>query len=155
MEASTNNVKYSEAPVEVALAPSRAGAWIVASMALSTFLVVLATPGPPLARIAMAAAIGWCALDAVHAIALHRGRRGARRLVVTMAGEIYLCNDGDEWRTGVVRPGSFVAPWLTIIRWRAPTHRFDRTVLILPDMVAEHDFRRLRVMLRWGGSNRS
>ena len=142
--------KYSEAPVEVALAPSRAGAWMVALMALATFAVLVATPGPPLARIALAAAIGWWALDAAHVVALHRGRRGACRLVVTMAGEIYLSNALDEWRTGVVRQGSFVAPWLTIIRWRASSHRFDRTVLILPDMLPEPDFRRLRVLLRWG-----
>ncbi len=119
-------------------------------MALATFAVVFATPGPPLARIAIAAAVAWAALDAAHVVALHRGRRGARRAIVTMAGEIHLCTDADDWRTGVVRQGSFVAPWLTIIRWRAPAHRFDRTVLILPDMLPEPDFRRLRVLLRFG-----
>ena len=150
METSLQDIKYSEAPVEVALAPSPAGVWIVAAMALATFAVILATPGPPLARIAVAAATAWCALDAVHVVALHRGRRGTRRAIVTMAGEIYLWTDAGEWRTGIVRQGSFVAPWLTIIRWRAPSHRFDRTLLILPDMLPEPDFRRLRVLLRCG-----
>ena len=119
-------------------------------MALSTFAVLFATPGPPLLRTMAAAAVAWAALDAAYRVAQHRGRRGACRLVVTMAGEIRIANHLDEWRTGVVRQGCFVAPWLTIVRWRAPSHRFDRTVLILPDMVGEDGFRRLRVLLRWG-----
>jgi len=143
-------MNYSEAPVELALAPSRSGVWIAAAMALSTFAVLFATPGPPLPRTLAAAAVAWAALDAAHRIALHHGRRGACRLIVTMAGEIHIANRFGEWRIGVVRQGSFVAPWLTIIRWRAPAHRFDRTVLILPDMTAEDSFRRLRVLLRWG-----
>ena len=150
METSLQDIKYSEAPVEVSLAPSRAGVWIVAAMALATFAVVFVTPGPPLVRMAVAAAVAWAALDAAHVVALHRGRRGTRRAIVTMAGEIYLCTEADEWRTGIVRQGSFVAPWLTLIRWRAARHRFDHTLLILPDMLPEPDFRRLRVLLRFG-----
>jgi len=143
-------MKYSEAPVELALAPSRAAAWAIAAMALSTLAVLAATPGPSWLRILLATWIACAALEAIHVVALHRGSRGVRHAVVTRAGEVHLRNELAEWRTGIVRPGSFVAPWLTIVRWRAPMHRFDRTLLILPDMLPEEDFRRLRVLLRWG-----
>ena len=150
METSTPDIKYSEAPIEVALAPSRVAVCIAAAMGLATLVVLAVTPGAPWLRVLIGTAVACASLEAIHAIALHSGRRGARRLIVTMAGEIHLCSDIEEWRTGRVRQGSFVAPWLTILRWRAPAHRFDRTLLILPDMVPEPDFRRLRVLLRWG-----
>ena len=143
-------VNYSEAPVELALAPSRAAVWLIGAMGISTIAIAAVTPGPAWLRVLAATWAACAALVAIHSTALHRGRHGACRLIVTMAGEIYLLDELDQWRTGIVRQGSFVAPWLTIIRWRAPTHRFDRTVLILPDMVAEEGFRRLRVLLRWG-----
>jgi hypothetical protein len=143
-------MKYSEAPVELTLGPSRLALRVIAAMALATLAVLAATPGAAWLRILLATWIACAALEAIHAVALHRGRRGARRVVVTMAGEVHLCGETYEWRTGSVRPGSFVAPWLTILRWRSPTHRFDRALLILPDMLPEDDFRRLRVLLRWG-----
>jgi hypothetical protein len=49
---------------------------------------------------------------------------------------------------GTVAAGSFVAPWLAIIRWRPADTRFDRTLLVAPDMLAEAEFRELRVILR-------
>jgi len=142
-------MKYSEAPVELALAPSRAAAFAIGAMALSTLAVLVATPGLLSLRILLGTWIACAALEGLHVVALHRGSRGVCGAVVTRAGELHLRNELAEWRTGIVRPGSFVAPWLTIIRWRAPTHRFDRTLLILPDMLPEDDFRRLRVLLRW------
>ena len=57
-------------------------------------------------------------------------------------------NEGG-WRTGQVRDGSFVMPWLTIIRWRPEGKRLDRTLLLLPDMANAQDLRKIRVFLRW------
>jgi hypothetical protein len=53
------------------------------------------------------------------------------------------------WRAGRLRDGSFVAPWLTIIRWRPDGARLDRTLVILPDMIQIAAMRRIRVILRW------
>jgi hypothetical protein len=50
---------------------------------------------------------------------------------------------------GRVQPGSFVAPWLVVVRWRRPGAWRDSTVLVLPDMAPAEDLRRLRVLLRW------
>ena len=60
-----------------------------------------------------------------------------------------------EFQDGVVlhgelRDGSFVASWLTIVRWRPPHRRFDRTLMIVPGMAQGEALRRLRVRLRLG-----
>jgi hypothetical protein len=51
---------------------------------------------------------------------------------------------------GDLRDGSFVAHWLTLVRWRPPGAWFDRTVLLVPGMAQERALRRLRVRLRLG-----
>ena len=59
---------------------------------------------------------------------------------------------GRRWASSApacLRDGSFVAPWLTIVRWRPEGARFDRTFLVVPGMLEREDFRRLRVLLRW------
>jgi hypothetical protein len=48
-----------------------------------------------------------------------------------------------------VRPGGVVTAWLAAVRWRAAGARFDRAILVLPDMLPEEEFRQLRVLLRW------
>ena len=54
------------------------------------------------------------------------------------------------WRAGRIREGSCVFPWLTVVRWRPADARRDHTVLLLPSMLDPEEFRRLRVLLRWG-----
>ena len=141
--------KYSEATVRIALAPSRVGVRAIASMASATLALLLFTPGPAGLRILAATWIACAALHALHAVALHRGRRGVRAARLGRAGEIEVQDATGAWRSGVLRAGSFVAPWLTIIRWRARGSRFDASILLLPDMLPAEDFRRLRVLLRW------
>ncbi|MEP7262597.1 MAG: protein YgfX [Usitatibacter sp.] len=73
-------------------------------------------------------------------------RRGVGVRSLSLGRDGVMSLDG---RAGLLREGSFVSPWLTVLRWRPAGARFDRTVLILPDMLAREDFRRLRVLLRW------
>jgi len=49
---------------------------------------------------------------------------------------------------GTLRPGSFVAPWLAIVRWRPANGRYDRTLLVSPDRLPPAGFRHLRVIVR-------
>jgi hypothetical protein len=141
--------KYSEARVRVALAPSRMGVAALVAMASATLALIAVTPGPAALRILAATWIACAALHAVHGVALLRGRRGVRVLHLTREGEIEVRDATGVWRSGTVRAGSFVAPWLTVIRWRGARERFDRSIVVVPDMLAEEDFRRLRVCLRW------
>jgi len=50
---------------------------------------------------------------------------------------------------GHVRSATYVGALVTTIVWRADGARWSRTVLVVPDMLAAEDFRRLRVMLRY------
>lgn len=77
-----------------------------------------------------------------------RSLNGVRGIRVDGEGAIRVVTVQGE-RTGVVRAGSFVAPWLTIVRWRPKGARCDRTVAIFPDMANADSRRRLRVLLRW------
>ena len=115
----------------------------------ATLAVIAMTPGAAALRILAATWIACAGLEALHASVLHRGRRGVRALQVS-GGEIEVTTEGGDHRRGVLRNGSFVAPWLTIIRWRPGGARFDRAIVVLPDMLDGRDFRRLRVLLRWG-----
>lgn len=77
---------------------------------------------------------------AAHAFKRHRGSHAVR---VEGAS---ITVDGIEGR---IVAGSFVAPWLTIVRWRPRGARFARTLPVLPDAVDAEAFRALRVVLRW------
>lgn len=129
---------------------SGAAARLLGAAALASLALLALLPLPGALRVALAAAIGALAIEALRRVAHHRGPRGVRALAIHGAGEIAVETHDGRRHAGRLRDGSFVAPWLTIVRWRPVGARFDRTVLILPDMVDAEAFRRLRVRLRWG-----
>ena len=131
------NDKYSGA-IDVSLRPSRIVAACIAAATVATLALVAATPLRVDAAILLATAVACLACPAL------RVARAARRLGVERGGAVSV--DG---AAGELRDGSFVAPWLTLVRWRPAGARFDRTVLVVPDMLPPADFRALRVLLRW------
>ena len=149
MGAALPELKYSEAALEVGLSSSRRAAWVVVCVTLATLGLIAATPGAAALRILAATWIACAGLEALNTLALRRGARAVRSLLVQRSGAIEVAMVEGGYRTGIVRDGSFVAPWLTIIHWRPAGCRFDRTIVVLPDMLAPDDFRRLRVLLRW------
>jgi hypothetical protein len=124
--------------VEATLAPSRRARAFAATASLATMALAFALP---IAAELRALAAAWAAIAALHA--LHR-LRGRCRVTIERSGAVRV--DGIE---GLLRPGSFVAPWLAIVRWRPAGARWDRTLLVAPDMLGREEFRRLRVLLRW------
>ncbi len=143
-------IKYSES-VEVSLGPSRLASRILLAASGATLGILLATPMSWWARVALAVAVLAHALHAHRRIALRVARRSVHQLRLDSSGDIAVSDGEGRTREGQVREGCFVAPWLTIVRWRPQGMRFDRTEVILPDAIAGEDFRRLRVLLRWGG----
>ena len=131
------NDKYSGA-VDLALAPSRIVAACIAAATVATLALVAVTPLRVDAAILLATAAACLACPAL------RAARTPRRLAVERGGAVSV--DGVA---GELRDGSFVAPWLAIVRWRPAGARFDRTVLVARDMLPPADFRHLRVLLRW------
>jgi toxin CptA len=115
----------------------------LAAAALGTLTLIACTPFPDEVRLPGAA---W-----VIALALHSWRTFASSAALRLdcAGAIALRGRSGEWRNGTVRDGCFVAPWLTIVRWRPDGARHDRTVVILPDMLPAEAMRKIRVILKW------
>jgi hypothetical protein len=72
-----------------------------------------------------------------------------RFLAVRREGEVRVGFRNGRVLEGRVRPGSFVAPWLTLVRWRPHGARFDRTVVLFPGIAEAQALRKLRVILRW------
>lgn len=99
----------------------------------------------PFADEARSAAFAWVVAMAWHA----HGRLDAVRALRLDCTGVIAVRDRIGWRTGQLRGGSFVAPWLTIVRWRPDGARFDATLVILPDMIQATARRRIRVILRW------
>ena len=135
METIEASDKYSDA-LEVTLAPSRRVASWCGLGAAATVGLLAATPVALGVRILLATWVACLALDAI--------RRALRRHHVAF-DEAGIAVDGIA---GTLRPGSFVAPWLAIVRWRPAGGRRDRTLLVSPDRMAQAGFRHLRVIVR-------
>ena len=124
--------------MEVTLGHSPRARAFVAVAALATLALAFALP---LAAELRALAAAWTGVAALHA--LHR-LGGGVRLALDRSGAIRV---GEI--AGRVRDGSFVAPWLVVVRWQPQGRWKNRSLLVAPDMLGAEDFRRLRVLLRW------
>ncbi len=112
-------------------------------------LVAIAWSGlPGTVRVALAAGAG---LSLAQAIMGHVWRRGGTAIVAlrfAASGEVRaLTRDGTELACRV-RADSLVHPVIVVLRLEGG--RGARTVLVDAGSVGREDFRRLRVMLRWG-----
>jgi hypothetical protein len=128
--------KYSGA-LEVGLGRSLMVPAFVGGAGAASLAVLAFTPVPLALGILLGTWVCVVGLDALRrALVIHR-------LAISLGGEVTV--DG---RAGTLRAGSFVAPWLTVVRWRPAGTRFDRTLLVVPDMLGADAFRELRVILR-------
>lgn len=148
MGSAASGIKYSDA-IEACLAPSRWAAVLVGLACCATLTLIALTPVGALARAALAEGTLLASLDALRVVAFRRGLRGVRFVLIDRSKAIEVVDATGRRRAGALRDGSFVAPWLTIVRWRPEGARFDRTILVLPDMLDAESFRRMRVLLRW------
>lgn len=121
---------------------SGAGLAILLCAAAATMALVLAIPMGALLRSSLVLYVFASSARACRQLLAPRSLRLAR------SGEIHVRGDGG-WRSGRVRGGSFVMPWLVIIRWRPQGARLDRSLVLLPDMAARDELRNIRVFLRW------
>lgn len=121
---------------------------VAACLATSTLLALLPLPGA-------AHAAGATAIITVLGSALRRRRgRGVPRVIeVGIDRTIIATERNGRSCAGSINEASYVGAWLTTIVWRAndaPWWRPARVLLVLPDMLPPDDFRRLRVILRYG-----
>jgi hypothetical protein len=139
-------------PVQLRVSPrpSRVATVAIVLLAVAAFGVVLTLPTPTACDVVAAVVLaGW----ARHHIRLH-GSRSSRRAIV----EILLSSDAvivarrrdGKLIAGHVRAATFVHPSFTSIVWRADGARWSQAIPLVADMLDLDDFRRLRVLLRYG-----
>ncbi len=130
--------------------PSRTGcAAIVTGCALASLLLV-SLPLPLLAFL-----FGGAAILAVLARGLWRctGRGLPALLHVGIDRRITVTDRDGRSRAGAILDDSYVGAWLTCIVWRQdglPWWCPARAIIVLPDTLPRDEFRRLRVVLRYG-----
>lgn len=157
MAAVRDSFKYSGEPrgndpawrVDIALGPSpRTGAWVTV-LAAAALVATLEAQLPGAAKAAIAGALAVAAVRAVRHGAWREGSGAVRRLAVDLAGRVEIEHADGRSARGRLATGSFVAPWLTVVRWVPEGARLSRAIAIVPDAVEAGEFRRLRILLKW------
>jgi len=121
------------------------GALVAAYAATASLL--LALPLPLEAR--MGGGIG-VALAGALALRSVVGVAAAARLVVGLDRRIAVTRRDGRTAAGTVLGDSCVGARLTTIVWRPDGARLARALIVVPDVMPAEDFRRLRVVLRYG-----
>ena len=78
------------------------------------------------------------------------GRRRVVEITVNADRVILTRTTIGAMRQGIVCDITYVSPSLTAIVWKPDGSSISRSVLIVPDMLSADEFRRLRVLLRYG-----
>ncbi len=140
-------------PVRVALAPSLVASLLIASLACATCVVIATLPFDAWQIAVANVAIALWALDRVRVVGLRQGPRAVRGLELRGDLTVLVVNGNGGACAGRVHRDSYVGARLSTIVWRPFGRWRTRTILILPDMLPAGDFRRLRVLLRYGRSD--
>jgi hypothetical protein len=140
-------------PVDISLGPSRRACVGVAMLAAATVSVLAMLPIHPLLVAVGVAGIAAWAGNRIWAVALRRSPRAVRALRVEGDRTVVATLVSGERLKGEVQEASYVGAIVTTLTWRSKGALCARSVLILPDMLPAEDFRRLRVLLRYGRSD--
>jgi hypothetical protein len=139
----TQRLRLEPRPSRIARA-----AIIVASLATAGMIAAMRMP--------LAAALGCIAMVITVLVSSLRrcaGRAVAAIVHVGLDRRITVTDRGGRSRPGVILDDSYVGSALTTIVWCAdgdPWWRPARAILVLPDSLPPDEFRRLRVVLRYG-----
>lgn len=140
-------------PVRVCLAPSLAVAFALAALAVATSVVVTVLPLEPFAMaLGVLAVLAWAA-DRINVVALRNGPRAVARFELRGDLTLVVVTGDGKACAGRVQRESYVGARLSTIVWKPYGRWRCRTILLTPDMLPAADFRRLRVLLRYGRSD--
>jgi hypothetical protein len=140
-------------PVDISLGPSRRACLSVAMLAAATISILVLLPIHPVAIVAGVVALAAWSANRIWVIGMRRGPRAVRALRVDGNRKVVATLMSGEVLTGHVQDASYVGAIVTTLTWRSKGTLCARSVLILPDMLPAEDFRRLRVLLRYGKSD--
>ncbi|MBU6483488.1 MAG: hypothetical protein KGR23_01675 [Betaproteobacteria bacterium] len=145
-------MQQAPVPVRVAPAASRSAYALICALAAFAGAVVATLPVHAFLRGLGAIAIVAWAADRVRVVALRRSPRSVRRIELDGHLQIGVTTGGCAFDHGRVLPDSYVGARITTIVWKPDRARLARAILLLPDMLPPDDFRRLRILLRYGRS---
>lgn len=157
MAAREDGFKYSGAApasdpawrVVISPGPSRRVRWWIAVIGVLALAATLSAPIPTLAQAAVALVLSCEAFRAARRLGWRRGGGAVHHCRVEPGGRVEVEFSGGRRVAGRLLDGSFVAPWLALVRWLPEGALFARTILVAPDAVDAEAFRRLRIVLRW------
>jgi hypothetical protein len=132
------------------LRPSRIDCALTSLACVATAALLAALPLPWLAQGAGAAAV---LAVLAHGLRRATGRGIPLSIEVGIDRTLVVTDRRGRSRAGSIRDASYVGAWVTTIVWRAaaaPWWHPASTLLVLPDMLPPDEFRRLRVVLRYG-----
>ena len=110
-------------------------------------------PVHPLVIVASVVVLACWAGNRIWVLGLRRSPRAVRELRVESDRTAVATLVSGEVLKGHVQDASYVGAIVTTLTWRSKGALCARSVLILPDMLPAEDFRRLRVLLRYGRSD--
>lgn len=140
-------------PVRVSLSVSYTALALIGSLTLSTCMVIATLPLEPAAiGLANIVVIVW-GIDRIHVVALRHGPRAVRQFELRGDLTVVVVTGDGNARAGRVHRESYVGARLSTLVWRPFGRWRSRTILLLPDMLPADDFRRLRVLMRYGRSD--
>ncbi|HEY2818557.1 MAG TPA: hypothetical protein VGK44_15665 [Casimicrobiaceae bacterium] len=122
-------------------------------LAAATISILVLLPIHPVAIVAGVVALAAWSANRIWVIGMRRGPRAVRALRVDGNRKVVATLMSGEVLTGHVQDASYVGAIVTTLTWRSKGTLCARSVLILPDMLPAEDFRRLRVLLRYGKSD--
>lgn len=136
--------------LRVSLRPSRTAAFAIFAIAAVSWAAVLVLSVPTIAHLVTGLALGGWALLACRRHAWRTSPRAVVEVMLSSDAVVVVRQRDGRLIAGLVRPATFVHPRFTSIVWRPDRAWLSRSVPLLPDMMGLDDFRRLRVLLRYG-----
>jgi hypothetical protein len=136
--------------LRVPLRRSRTAIAALALMAIAAFAAWLSIDAPGWSDAIVAPLLACWAIDRIRRDGLRTSSRSVDELLLSSDALIVVRTRDGRLTAGHVRSASFIHPLLTTIVWRPDGRRLSRSMPIVPDMLDPDDFRRLRVLLRYG-----
>jgi hypothetical protein len=141
-------------PLQLELRASRLGRRLVVAVGAVTTVLVVWLPLGHEFRIVALLVIAQTIIDGISRVA---GRALPATLVVGVDRRIAVRRRDGDLVEGLILDATYVGAHLTTIVWRLDGDgvgwrilRPARTIVVLPDALSAEDFRRLRVVLRYG-----
>jgi hypothetical protein len=136
--------------LRIELAPSRVASALICVASLATATLVAWLPVGAAVRAPLVIGTGVHAIVVLRRCATRSSPRAIVGIEIAVDRTVRMTERSGERMEGVLRADSYVSAWVTTVVMRPEGRHLLRSTVVLPDMLAAEDFRRLRLMLRLG-----